>query len=118
MAGDEERYTMSRARMDRSLDEIAAEMHSTQVHRSSFGEDYENRPFGGAESYRELDRSSRRYAPYSGSGSSAPRREGSAERGRERVGGQAMTSRRVFVANLNYETTWQRLKDHMRKCIY
>ena len=113
MAGDDGRYSSDvRARMDRSLDEIAAEMHSTQVHQ--FGTDYKNRPFDGAENYRMLDRSSKRYTPYSIGSSRSNRRDSSVEREKERS--HALGNRRVFVANLSYDTTWQRLKDHMRKC--
>lgn len=27
-----------------------------------------------------------------------------------------LTNTRVYVGHLNYRTTWQQLKDHMRKC--
>ena len=58
MAVEDERS--GRGRMDRSLDEIAAEMHSDQ--HEVFGRGYEHRELGRM-THRE--RESRRYEPYS-----------------------------------------------------
>lgn len=105
-----------RHRMDRSLDEIAAEMNSGLAQSSNslpFGRDYEDREYIGAP-IRGASSLSRRPAPYSTSRRGRERdrdlrgREDSVERDESR-------NNRVFVANLSYETTWQLLKDHMRK---
>lgn len=103
-----------RHRMDRTLDEIAAEMNSGLTERSNsiaFGRDYEERDYIGAPI--KGSSSSRRPAPYSTSrrGRDSYRhggRDDSLERDESR-------NNRVFVANLSYGTTWQMLKDHMRK---
>ena len=109
-----------RHRVDRSLDEIAAEMNSDHSHTSNaipFGQDYEARDYVGAP-IRGVSSSSRRHAPYSTSKSSyqdrgQDRRERDRSLERERDGSSA--GNRIFVANLSYNTTWQSLKDHMRK---
>lgn len=90
--------------MDRSLDEIAAEMNSRDNSSShlQFGEDYEERNYIGAP-IRGSFNSSKRHAPYSAEKSSSGRR------GRERSGC------RVFVANLSFATTPQNFREHMRK---
>lgn len=97
--------------MDRSLDEIAAEMNSSGLNSTSsitFGQDYEERDYVGAP-IRGVSNSSRRHTPYSISrGSRGRERERSLDR-------DESPSNRVFVANLSYSTTWQSLKDHMRK---
>ena len=84
-----------RGRMDKSLDEIAAEMGTTP---ELFGGDYEER--------RER-RSTHRYSPY-------PTSRGPGWRDSRRSGDDD-AEKRIFVANLNYTVTWQKLKDHMRK---
>lgn len=102
-----------RHRMDRSLDEIAAEMNSGQGSSSvPFGQGYEGRDYIGAPIKGASSSSSRRSAPYSTSSRDRGRdrrREGSLEREDTR------NNNRIFVANLSYGTTWQMLKDHMRR---
>jgi hypothetical protein len=101
-----------RHRMDRSLDEIAAEMNSSGLNHGSsitFGQDYEERDYVGAPIRGVSNSSGRRHAPYP-----------SSRRGRDRDRSRSLEreespSNRVFVANLSYNTTWQSLKDHMRK---
>ena len=101
--------------MDRSLDEIAAEMNSSGLTHSSsvpFGRDYEERDYIGAP-IRGVSNSTRRHTPYSrpsyrDRGRSQLSREGSME-------GDELADNRIFVANLSFGTTWQVLKDHMRK---
>ncbi len=108
---------MDRHRMDRSLDEIAAEMNSSGLNRGAssvpFGQDYEERDFIGApiRGVSNSSGSSRRHAPYSTSRSSFRDREGSLDK-------EDSVSNRVFVANLSYNTTWQMLKDYMRKGLH
>ena len=111
-----------RIRMDRSLDEIAAEMHSGE----SFGRGYEERETNPADSRGRDARRSRRYAPYSPGGGGGGRDSGRGER-EERGGARQQQQQsqqyqkgggrncRVFVGNLHYSTTWQALKDHMRR---
>lgn len=111
-----------RTRMDRSLDEIAAEMHSEQLH-NPFSQAYEERAFVGAEPPFQRSSNSRRYAPY------PDVRNGTNSREREESGGplslmagHSMTgsneaTNRLFVGNLSYSTTWQTLKEHMRRGI-
>lgn len=102
-----------RHRMDRSLDEIAAEMNSGLAQSSSslpFGRDYEERDYIGAP-IKGMTSSSRRAVPYSIS--RRGRERDISRRGREES--PESHNNKVFVANLSYETTWQMLKDHMRK---
>ena len=113
MSTAEEAY--ARHRMDRSLDEIAAEMNSSsQLNHGSnslpFGQDYEERDYIGAPIRGVPSSSSKRHTPYSTSRSSY-RDRGS----RDRDTSPMSRSNRLFVANLSYHTTWQTLKDHMRK---
>ncbi len=102
-----------RHRMDRSLDEIAAEMNSNQgkweetTSSLPFGKDYEEREYVGAPIRDTSSSSSRRHAPYS---TSRGHIRGSRDKSSEREYGN-----RVFIANLSYNTTWQNLKDYMRK---
>ena len=106
-----------RHRMDRTLDEIAAEMNSGLTESSSsipFGRDYEERDYIGAP-IKGTSSSSRRPAPYSTSRRGRDRdsyRHGGRDDSLER---EESRNNRVFVANLSYGTTWQMLKDHMRK---
>ena len=98
--------------MDRSLDEIAAEMDT----RNLLGEPLYQRGRATSGSAR------RRYAPYDASASrSTWRKEASSsyESGppeRRRYASSVDKDRdcRVFVANLDFGVTWQRLKDFMR----
>ena len=127
-----------RTRMDRSLDEIAAEMHSGKS-ANPFGQAYTEKAFVGAEHTYQKSSISRRYTPYPdiNSGSfSQDRDEELFSRGHTRRtisdeldrpfsfrSGQAMASNldgdnRVFVGNLSYSTTWQALKEHMRRGEY
>lgn len=107
-----------RHRMDRSLDEIAAEMNSSGLNQGAspiaFGLDYEERDYVGAPIRGVSNSSSKRHTPYSTSRSSYR------DRGRDREQARSLDrddspSNRVFVANLSYNTSWQSLKDHMRK---
>jgi len=108
----------SRGRMDRSLDEIAAEMHSQQ--QQMFGRGYEGREF---ERVPHRERDSKRYEPYS-----TRRDYGHSDRGHGERGGSSWRDRdrdeeesqgtRIFVANLNYTVSWQKLKDHMKRGKY
>lgn len=98
-----------RHRMDRSLDEIAAEMNTRDSSSVPFGQDYEERDYIGAP-IRGGSNSSRKYAPYS---SSSGGRSSYQDRGRDRSPDNS--NARLFVANLSFNTTWQTLKDHMRK---
>ena len=100
--------------MDRSLDEIAAEMNTRGSNSVPFGQDYEERDYIGAP-IRGNSTSSRRYAPYSSSSG----RSSYSDRGRDRSPDRDLSSNnRVFVANLSFNTTWQNLKDHMRRGMY
>ena len=103
-----------RHRMDRSLDEIAAEMNSHDGSSAvPFGQDYEERDYIGAPIRGVSSGNNRRHAPYSASSRVSYR-----DRGQDRdrsPGRDDVNSSRVFVANLSYNTTWQSLKDHMRK---
>ena len=76
-------------RMDKSLDEIAAEMNSA-------------RDSSGAERHKRS--SAHRYTPY---GQTAP---GSRRDDKGTEGGT-----KVFAANLKYSVTWMQLKDHMKQ---
>lgn len=105
--------------MDRTLDEIAAEMNSSGLTLGSgsvpFGRDYAERDYIGAP-IRGVSNSSRRHTPYSrpsyhDRGRGRQSREGSME-------GDELADNRIFVANLSFGTTWQVLKDHMRKGMY
>lgn len=96
--------------MDRSLDEIAAEMNSDEhpTTRLPFGEEYEERDYVGAP-IRGMSSTVKRHTPYStGKMSSQP--SSLRRHGRETVG-----SSRVFVANLSFATTQESFKEHMRK---
>ncbi len=85
--------------MDRSLDEIAAEMDSPRQHEREYGEGGD-----GGGPHRGHYRSYR-YSPYStGHGRSEPPKKETEECGK-----------RLFVANLSFNVTWQRLKDYMRQ---
>ncbi len=100
--------------MDRSLDEIAAEMNTRGSNSVPFGQDYEERDYIGAP-IRGSSISGRRYTPYSSSRSSYH------ERGQDRSPDRDHNANaRIFVANLSFNTTWQLLKDHMRRgmCIF
>lgn len=108
-----------RHRMDRSLDEIAAEMNSGGGSNSvPFGQGYEGRDYIGAPIRGSTSSSSRRSAPYSVSGRSSYRDR---ERGRDRRDRDGSLERdesgncRIFVANLSYITSWHVLKDYMSK---
>ncbi len=104
--------------MDRSLDEIAAEMHSAQADDSFSSQAYEERAFVGAEDslgHGRSSASSRRYAPYP-----SVDREDSGSRLFSRKSAQAGSSssdstKRLFVANISFSISWQRLKEHMRR---
>ena len=126
-----------RTRMDRSLDEIAAEMHSEQYH-SPFGQAYSEKAFLGAESSYQRSSNSKRYAPYPNVGSGSYSRESDEElvsrshiresetaddlgrpfsfsAARQIVTSSLDAAKRLFVGNLSYSTTWQNLKEHMRR---
>ena len=95
-------------RMDKSLDEIAAEMSSGQ----RGGRDYEAREPAGAERHNTRS-STHRYAP-----SGQPSAAGSSWRGDKNGSAAAAeggSGTKVFVANLKYSVTWQQLKDYMKK---
>ena len=101
---------VSRGRMDRSLDEIAAEMHSQQ--QQMFGRGYEGREF---ERVPHRERDSKRYEPYSSRRDYGhSERGGSTWRDRDRDEEESQGTR-IFVANLNYTVSWQKLKDHMKR---
>ncbi len=90
--------------MDRSLDEIAAEMSSgSNSGHIPFGENYERRDYIG-EPIRGSFTSTKRHTPYSVDRSSNKR-----DRGGEKSGC------RIFVANLSFATTHQSFREHMRK---
>lgn len=111
-------------RMDRSLDEIAAEMHSEQS-QNPFGQVYKERAFVGAEPSFQRSSNSRRYAPYpdisTGSYSSLERDEDLSRPLSQSASQVSMSSSdanaRLFVGNLSYKTSWQALKEHMRRGI-
>jgi len=93
--------------MDRSLDEIAAEMNSGNnagSHLVPFGEDYEDRDYIGAPVRGSLS-STKRHTPYS-----SDRPTDRRDRGSDKSGG-----RKIFVANLSFSTTPQAFREHMRK---
>ncbi len=95
--------------MDRSLDEIAAEMRSPH---ELFEREYGEEGGDGVGPHRgHYHRSSGyRFSPYTtGHG---PSWKSEMRRGEGEVG-----SKRLFVANLSYAVTWQRLKDFMRQGI-
>lgn len=104
-----------RGRMDKSLDEIAAEMHSSS--REFFGRDYEARELA-MDSHRD-HHPSHRYSPYSSDWRSERNRERERDRDRERDGDrdgiEGRIGSRIFVANLSYSVSWQKLKDHMKQ---
>lgn len=103
--------------MDRSLDEIAAEMNSSGLtHGSSsiqFGRDYEERDYIGAPIRGVSNSIIRKHTPYS---RPSYRDRGRVQQSREEsMEGDELADNRIFVANLSFGTTWQVLKDHMRK---
>ena len=107
-----------RTRMDRSLDEIAAEMHSAQADNAFSSQVYEERTFVGAEhslGHGRSSASSRRYAPYP----SLVDREDSARlfsrKSAQPESSNSDSTNRLFVANISFSTSWQRLKEHMRR---
>ena len=108
-----------RHRIDQPLDDIAAAMeHNTTS--ITFGEDYQERDYVGAPIRGVSSSSSKRHTPYSSSRSFRGRDSRSDRDRSERersLDGDDLPSNRVFVANLSYSTTWQHLKDHMRKGI-
>lgn len=85
--------------MNKSLDEIAAEMDSSLYER----EDREG-----------LHRPQRRFSPYPADHGPSWRveKEGNGVGTASGGGGDVA---KVFAANLNYTVTWQKLKDHMKK---
>ena len=101
MAG--ERNSREADFMNKSLDEIAAEMDSSLYDR---------------EAHRRQQRP--RFSPYPDPGDHVP--SWRAERGKEsggagggrgsKIGGE---TGKVFAANLSFAVTWQKLKDHMKK---
>ena len=104
----DEQFAMSttdRHRMDRSLDEIAAEMNSgsNTVSHAPFGEEYGDRDYVGAP-IRGSFSSSKRHTPYS-----SERPSGRRDRVSEKSGCK------IFVANLSFSTTPQAFREHMRK---
>ena len=111
--------------MDRSLDEIAAEMHSEQA-QNPFGKVYKERTFVGAEPSSQRSSNSRRYAPYpdiSSSMHSMLEKEEDLSRpltlNTDLIStGSSGGNTRVFVGNLSYKTSWQALKEHMRRGRY
>lgn len=98
--------------MDRSLDEIAAEMNSSGD-EGMFGRYYEGKELTGATHSRD-HRPSQRYSPYSTS-RGGPSWRVDRERGRRSPGAEEDQGARLFVANLSYSVSWQRLKDHMKQ---
>ena len=87
--------------MNKSLDEIAAEMDSSLYER----EDREGH-----------HRPQHRFSPYPaehGPSWRAEKEGSSAGVGAGSNGGGDVT--KVFAANLNYTVTWQKLKDHVKK---
>jgi len=106
-----------RHRVDRSLDEIAAEMNSGNS-SAPFGEEYEERDFIGAPIRGGSSSSNRRSAPYSLSSRNSYRERDRASDRFDRNRSPDLErdkGNRVFVSNLSYHTSWQALKDHMRK---
>ena len=104
--------------MDRSLDEIAAEMHSAQADNAFSSQAYEERTFVGAEhslGHGRSSASSRRYAPYP----SLVDREDSgrlfSRKSAQPESSSSDSTNRLFVANISFSTSWQRLKEHMRR---
>ena len=109
--------------MDRSLDEIAAEMHSAQAANPFSSQVYEERAFVGAEHSRQssLGRSSassRRYAPYPEPYSLDREDSGRLfSRKSLQAGSSSEPTSRLFVGNISFSTSWQTLKEHMRRGI-
>ena len=105
--------------MDRSLDEIAAEMHSAQADNPFSQVLYEERAYVGAEHTTQRSSNSRRYAPYPEPYSLALEREDSgrlfSRKAYQVVTGSSEPTNRLFVGNLNFSTSWQTLKEHMRR---
>ena len=107
--------------MDRSLDEIAAEMHSAQVEDPlSSRQAYKEGAFIGAEHsvHKRSSSNSRRYAPYP-----EPHSLNREDSGRpffrkttRGIGeGNLEPTDRLFVGNISFTTSWQTLKGHMRR---
>ena len=102
--------------MDRSLDEIAAEMHSAQADNPFSSQVYEERVFMGAEHNGRSSASSRRYAPYPRPSVEREDSGGLFSRKSSQVESSSPDSTsRVFVANISYSLSWQKLKEHMRR---
>ncbi len=95
--------------MDRSLDEIAAEMRSPH---ELFEREYGEEGGDGVGPHRgHYHRSSAyRFSPYTTG-------HGPSWKSEMRRGEGEVASKRLFVANLSYAVTWQRLKDFMRQGI-
>ena len=94
--------------MDRSLDEIAAEMNSDDpTTRLPLGEEYEERDYVGAP-IRGMSSTVKRHAPYSTGKMSSQTSLRRHDRG-------TTGSCRIFVANLSFATTQLAFKEHMRK---
>ena len=96
-----------RRRMDRGLDEIAAEMNADQDSSTGglpFGDEYEERDYVGAP-IRGMSFTNKRHTPYFASKTST---QASSLRNRD-------SGNRVFVANLSFATTLHTFKEHMRK---
>ena len=109
-----------RSRMDRSLDEIAAEMHSAQADNPFSSQVYEERAFVGAEhslGHGRSSASSRRYAPYPEPYSLDREDSGRLSSRKSAQAGSSSSdlTYRLFVANISFSTSWQRLKEHMRR---
>lgn len=105
-------------RMDKSLDEIAAEMSSGQRGGGGGGRDYEAREPAGAERHGKRS-SAHRYAPYGQPSAGAGGAGAGSWRASDKNGGggpaDGGSGTKVFVANLKYSVTWQQLKDYMKK---
>lgn len=110
--------------MDRSLDEIAAEMHSAQADNPFSSQVYEERTFVGAEhshGHGRSSSSSRRYAPYPEPFSLDREDSGRLFSRKSTQAGSSTfitdSTNRVFVANISFSMSWQKLKEHMRRGI-
>ena len=96
MAGGDRRETDF---MNRSLDEIAAEMDSSLYDREE--RDGHHRP-------------QHRYSPYPADHVPSWRAEKEGGNGSGAASGSGGDGNRVFVANLNYTVTWQQVKDLLK----
>lgn len=107
--------------MDKSLDEMAAELHypsDTSHHPTPIGygqtdPGYESKTAAEEEAYR--DRATTRYLPFSREMESYTDRERQTTATERRDRTDDRESCTLFVSNLNYDTNWQHLKDHMKK---